>query len=85
MLLQKQSRCHSILLTWVCREKQLVKNLWEHGWKKKRVTDKSQEGHNHAPQTSYMVIQENQRQSKGKPNFAQPTLETSFGFDDIFL
>lgn len=52
---------------------------------KKRVTDKSQEGHNHALQTSYTVIQENQKQSKGKPNFAQPTLETSLGFDDIFL
>lgn len=53
--------------------------------KKKGVTDKSQEGHNHDAQSSYMVIQENKKQSKGRPNFAQPTQEPSLGFAEVFL
>lgn len=52
---------------------------------KKGVTEKSQEGHNHAAQSSYMVIQENKKQSKGRPNFAQPTREPSLGFAEVFL
>lgn len=52
---------------------------------KKRVTDKSQEGHNHAAQSSYKVIQENKKQSKGRPNFAQPTQEPSLGFANFFF